>query len=105
MVFAVDFHQCCAVTIGGMVLLAAPHGDDGVFGSMQQEDEALVGGCDLFCADSCFCPLPLRGCHLGGLMKGVPSQTPRVYVNDADACKTHEKRAEIVSEAISALSI
>ena len=63
MVFAVDFHQCCAVTIGGMVLLAAPHGDDGVFGSMEEQDGALIGGDgDLFCVDSCFYPLPLRGC-------------------------------------------
>lgn len=92
-VFAVDFHQCCAVAVGFRVLLAAPHGDDGVFGSMQEQDTALIGGDgDLFCVDSstpCRCAAAPRG----GLMKSVPSQTPRVDVNDADACINARKKS------------
>ena len=42
-VFAVDLDQCGAVAVGFEVLLAAPHGDDGVLGAMEKEDGALVG--------------------------------------------------------------
>ena len=43
-VFSVDFDQGGPVAVGFKVLFAAPHGDDGVLGSMEQQDRALVCG-------------------------------------------------------------
>ena len=42
-VFAVDFDEGGPIPIGFQVLFAAPHGDNGVFGAVQEQDGAVVG--------------------------------------------------------------
>ena len=81
-VFAVDLDQCGAVAVGFEVLLAAPHGDDGVLGAMEKEDGALVGcggavdvqllgGEEVFAAELHGAPAADEGRRVGGVEAGV----------------------------------
>ena len=81
-VFSVDFDQGGPVAVGFKVLFAAPHGDDGVLGSMEQQDGALVcggraidvqllGGEEVFAAELHGAPAADEFRRVGGIEAGV----------------------------------
>lgn len=81
-VFAVDFDEGGAGTISFKVLFAAPHGDDGVLGAMEEQDGAfigcggavdvqLLGGEEVFAAEFHGAPAADEFRRVGGVEAGV----------------------------------